>query len=115
MSQQLALIPEQSVIPPAEPATARGTRLPADWTPSPADIGFAMFEGFTEREAWRIADQFRDYWHAASGKNAVKRSWPATWRVWVRRDADERAKKRRKPTGVESAMRAAEAYFEGAE
>jgi hypothetical protein len=29
-------------------------------------------------------DQFRDYWHAKSGKDATKIDWEATWRSWMR-------------------------------
>jgi len=35
-----------------------------------------------------VAANFRDYWHAKPGKEAVKLDWPATWRGWCRREAE---------------------------
>ncbi|SER19535.1 hypothetical protein SAMN04244573_03077 [Azotobacter beijerinckii] len=32
----------------------------------------------------REGEKFADHWHAASGKNAAKLDWLATWRNWVR-------------------------------
>lgn len=70
----------------------RGARLPADWQPSNADIEFALTEGFTTVQITRTADRFADYWHTAAGAKARKVSWAATWRNWVRTDADRRIK-----------------------
>lgn len=68
--------------------TRRATRLPADWMPSEADYAAAEAEGFTRSQADRIANKFRDYWLARSGAGAAKLDWPATWRNWVRREAE---------------------------
>jgi uncharacterized protein YdaU (DUF1376 family) len=68
----------------------RGCRLPAEWTPGAELIAFAIREGFTEREADQIAAKFRDYWTAQPGKAGVKLDWPATWRNWVRNEAERR-------------------------
>lgn len=66
------------------PSAKRGQRLPADWTPSDADVAFA--EG--ERVNWRReAESFRDFWHSKAGKDAAKTDWAATWRNWIRRAA----------------------------
>ena len=70
----------------------RGSRLPADWTPSDEDRAFAQAEGIDpEREA----GSFRDYWTSKPGAAGRKSNWSATWRNWVRRSAE------RKPAHVE--------------
>ena len=67
---------------------ARGTRLPADWSPSEEQIQWAI----TERPAWdrshvsKVADLFRDHWISQPGQKGVKTAWDATWRNWVRRE-----------------------------
>ena len=62
--------------------------------------------GWTLPEAWRVwarqehpavdlarqADQFRDHWLAKAGKDGAKLDWFATWRNWVRRAEEYRAK-----------------------
>ena len=65
---------------------ARGSRIPANWTPTPKDYAFASSEGLNREEINREADRFRDYWTAASGRNACKLDWEATWRNWLRSD-----------------------------
>lgn len=63
----------------------RGTRLASDWKPPPEFIAWAVeHEHLTEEEAFREADQFRDYWLARSGREAAKLDWFATWRNRVR-------------------------------
>lgn len=63
----------------------RGTRLPPDWQPNLDDRAYAEGLGL---DATRIAEAFRDYWHAKAGKDAVKLDWSATWRGWCRREAE---------------------------
>lgn len=65
---------------------ARGSRIAPDWTPSLKDYAFANQAGLSREEINREADRFRDYWIAASGRNAVKLDWSATWRNWIRSD-----------------------------
>lgn len=84
--RELELEPEREE-PPSPPSVVRsprGSRLPADWQPSEADREFARSLSL---DAGRVAEQFRDFWHAKAGKDAVKLDWPATWRGWCRRDA----------------------------
>ncbi|WP_455473969.1 YdaU family protein [Bartonella sp. B30(2025)] len=69
----------------AEPHIAKGQRLPADWT---ADIHAAVLEGLSEEQARWQEKKFRDYWHAKSGKEALKVDWQATWRNWFRREIE---------------------------
>jgi len=77
-----------------KPAASRGTRIDPNWQPSPEDRALARAEGFSDPEIDREALQFRDYWLGASGSNAVKLDWSATWRNWVRRAATNFGKKR---------------------
>ncbi|MFN3582913.1 DUF1376 domain-containing protein [Phenylobacterium sp.] len=78
----------QAPDPPA--GRRRGERIKPDWRPSADDVAFAVREGFTEREVGGIGERFRDYWTAAPGNSAVKLDWSATWRNWVRREAERR-------------------------
>ncbi|MEO1222994.1 MAG: DUF1376 domain-containing protein [Pseudomonadota bacterium] len=87
------LLREAGDHPPAGKTRAlqrRGKRLPEDWTPSTKDRDFALKEGLDHAEIERTADRFRDYWTARAGPSAIKRDWAATWRNWVRGDADRR-------------------------
>ncbi|MGP1255227.1 MAG: hypothetical protein ACTS10_12495 [Kiloniellales bacterium] len=78
------------VLPPkAKTASARGCRLPDDWRPSPQARRAAYEEGLSDAEIDRCADRFRDYWHAQPGARGRRADWLATWRNWVRRDADD--------------------------
>ena len=61
---------------------ARGTRLPDDWRPEPADLYFATERGFTPDQTRELAAGFCDYWWAKP--DGVKLDWSATWRNWVR-------------------------------
>lgn len=81
-----AIIPEQPKRAGSPKSGARGSRIPANWTPTPKDYAFANGEGLTREEINREADRFRDYWTAASGRNACKLDWEATWRNWLRSD-----------------------------
>jgi len=77
-------------------ATAsRGTRIDPNWQPTPEDRAVATAEGFSSPETDREVLQFRDYWKSASGSNAVKLDWSATWRNWVRRTASNFGKKQK--------------------
>jgi len=65
----------------------RATRLPDDWEPTLDDLKFAKAL-FPDPKVAIEAAKFRDYWHARAGPGAVKRSWPATWRNWCRKEAE---------------------------
>jgi hypothetical protein len=64
-----------------------GSRLPADWQPSDADRKYATDLGLSVN---RTAEDFRGYWLAKAGKDAVKLDWPLTWQGWCRREAERR-------------------------
>lgn len=61
-----------------------GSRLPADWNPSDADLAFARQQR-PEVDAQVEAAKFRDYWHSVAGAKGRRADWPATWRNWIRR------------------------------
>ncbi|WP_263147743.1 hypothetical protein [Pseudomonas sp. RIT-PI-AD] len=73
-------------------STARGTRLPRDWVLPGEYLGWALenLPGLGEPQIRASADRFRDYWHARAGAAARKADWFATWRNWVRGDAERR-------------------------
>lgn len=77
---------------------SRGSRIAADWAPSPADRQTAKGEGFSDSEIDREALRFRDYWTAKAGAGGVKLDWPATWRNWVRNSAEKLGKTPTQPT-----------------
>jgi hypothetical protein len=82
--EETSSLPPQA--PPAKRSTPKGTRLPADWKPSPEDVTAAAEYGIAGAALTHEADSFRDYWTAKAGKDAVKIDWAATWRNWVRRN-----------------------------
>ncbi len=67
--------------------TPRGARLEADWTLPDEYTRWATENlGWTTTQANEVAERFRDYWISASGKNAAKADWYATWRNWCRNE-----------------------------
>ncbi len=72
----------------------RGCRLAVDWSPSEVDLAYALKLGFSADSTQRIAEKFRNYWHAKSGSGATKLDWAATWRNWI---LDESERQNRKP------------------
>ena len=67
----------------------RGARLPADWRPSAADLGWAA-ANLPDVDTDDATARFCDYWQAASGQSARKSDWSAAWRNWLRNAADRR-------------------------
>jgi hypothetical protein len=65
-----------------------------DWSPSEVDLAYALKLGFSADSTQRIAEKFRNYWHAKSGSGATKLDWAATWRNWI---LDESERQNRKP------------------
>jgi hypothetical protein len=81
---------EQSKRAGSPKSSARGSRIPSNWTPTPKDYAFASSEGMTREEINREADRFRDHWKSAPGSKGCKLDWEATWRNWVRSDFRKR-------------------------
>jgi hypothetical protein len=65
------------------------SRLPKDWVLPDAWAGWAVGFWANQRQPLSVAqvralaDQFRDYWHAKSGKDSCQLDWFASWRIWV--------------------------------
>jgi hypothetical protein len=68
---------------PLKESAGRGSRLPADWQPSPSEEAFALGRGMPQARVSTEAEKFRNYWIAKSGAGATKRDWSATWRNWI--------------------------------
>jgi len=60
----------------------RGTRLSADWRPSP-ELREWTLQRLNQATAALELEKFRNYWTAKSGSGATKLDWEATWRNWV--------------------------------
>lgn len=67
----------------AKPKRKTGTRLDADWQPSPAEIKFARQQGATDQDLDYLIGNFVDHWTSTT-KNPTKTDWTATWRNHVR-------------------------------
>lgn len=66
----------------------RASRLSEDWR-LPKDWGdWALAQGLSEACVRWEADKFRDFWVGATGRNASKADWQATWRNWIRKAID---------------------------
>jgi hypothetical protein len=66
--------------------SARGTRLPADWT-LPLEWRDWAVGKRSDISVDRVAENFHDYWVAQPDPNARKADWFAVWRNWVRRES----------------------------
>lgn len=73
-----------------KPPSTKGTRLPADWQLPKAWGEWALAEvpRWSADQVRKVGETFGDYWRAKAGKDAVKADWMATWRNWVRREAE---------------------------
>lgn len=74
----------------AGPPAKRGTRLPADFTVTAEMVAWAR-QNVPHVDGRLETDRFTDYWISATGRSATKLDWPATWRNWMRRAADDQA------------------------
>ncbi len=90
-----------SIKPKSKADSATATRLPADWSPSFADMEFCS-DNRPDLRIDGIAAQFRDYWIAQPGAKGRKTDWSATWRNWVR-NQNAQPNARGSPQSYESA------------
>lgn len=81
--------PKGSSVPKGTKRTDRGTFIASDWQPSADEWAFAIAELGSEASAARQRDKFRNFWLGKSGSDGRKRDWPATWRNWVMREAED--------------------------
>ena len=73
-TQDTVLKPEKS---------QRGSRLANNWI-LPDEWEYWANKERPDLNAKQVFDQFKDYWCAKAGKDAIKLDWQATWRNWVR-------------------------------
>lgn len=62
-------------------AVARGTRLPADFSPNESHKVIATQRNLSLE--WELAS-FRDYWNGISGQRGTKLDWAGAFRNWLR-------------------------------
>jgi hypothetical protein len=60
-----------------------GSRLPADWEPTEADVAFAREHGRDDETIRVEAIKFRNHWLAKTGRDATKLDWSRTWQNWI--------------------------------
>lgn len=84
-SQQVAQVTPQVATPKK---TAK--RLSEDWKPDKQYWEAAQLIKPDMTQEWfiQVAHKFKDYWIAKAGKDATKADWLATWRNWIRREAE---------------------------
>jgi len=68
---------------PVVEKSQRGSRLANNWVLPEEWKAWADKER-PDLDAKQVFEQFRDYWCAKAGKDAIKLDWQATWRNWVR-------------------------------
>ena len=69
---------------PAKPPKSRGSRIAADWLPSPAVYRRAATEGMSNGQVDAEIGSFIDFWIAIPGAEGVKADWDATFRNRLR-------------------------------
>lgn len=98
---------ESPVIPPVDPSkepslptpgasrTARATRLPDDFYPSPEMQAWFQKEGLLNAiPNPRVEhEKFCDYWGSKAGRDATKIDWVKTWRNWMREAAERNSRR----------------------
>lgn len=89
--------PDATAAPdPAKPKAERGVRLKAFLDRQGEDEAgqewgrWALTQGLNVAEINTELQKFCDYWNAQPGQKGVKLDWPATWRNWVRRVAENK-------------------------
>jgi hypothetical protein len=103
---------ERDITPPhpsgASPPRKRGRRIPDDFQVTPDMVAWAR-EHVPHVDGRAETERFTDYWRAKPGRDACKLDWPATWRNWMRRAAEQQA-----PRGRHSRQAEIEALFDRA-
>lgn len=68
----------------------RGTRLPEGWRPT-TELVAQMRAEHPHVDLRSEHNKFTDYWRSIPGAKGRKADWPATWRNWIRRAAENNA------------------------
>lgn len=76
--------PVKEVNKKKESKSARGTRIPPDFSIDDEDRKFAAALGIPPETVEAETPQFIDYWSSVAGAKGVKLSWKATWRNRMR-------------------------------
>jgi uncharacterized protein YdaU (DUF1376 family) len=78
------------VVTPSATPRKKASRLPDDWKPDKQYWESAQLIKPDMTQEWfiQVAHKFKDYWIAKAGKDATKTDWLATWRNWIRREAE---------------------------
>lgn len=74
-------------------STATGHRLPDGWMP-PQPVVAQMRSDHPHVNLKSEHEKFVDYWRAQPGAKGRKVDWPATWRNWIRRAAEQQTTRR---------------------
>ncbi len=64
--------------------SARATRLPDDWQPTPDLVAWLKAE-YPNVDGRTETEKFRDFWHSETGPRTAKLRWDLTWKNWIRR------------------------------
>jgi hypothetical protein len=81
--------PPKGPKPEDAPKQGKGSRIPDDWVPPPADqlppVTRSIVQGWPAGAYAFEAEQFRAHWAAENGPRAVKRDWGKAWATWLGR------------------------------
>ena len=84
--------PRRGGHPARRPPRQRGTRIPADFAITDSMAAWAAEKIPPGIDVLEETQRFRDYWTAIPGARGVKLDWEATWRNWMRKAAEFRAR-----------------------
>jgi hypothetical protein len=84
-----------------EEARSRGSRLPPDWLPS-EDLTAWASEKRPDLDLDETIENFKDFWKAATGRNASKLDWDAAFRTWVRGERSRPSRPQLQPVASSS-------------
>jgi hypothetical protein len=87
-SPSAELVPDQLNDRPPQ-TNPRGTRLPDGWEPERAVVE-AMGAECPHINLRAEHAKFTDHWLSTAGQRGVKANWNATWRNWIRKEAEFR-------------------------
>lgn len=81
-SNKQSILGHASAAEPPQPKK-KGSRLPEGWKAS-EELGiWAMQQGLDAPTVLREQEKFRNYWHSATGKNAIKLDWDKAFKNWI--------------------------------
>lgn len=68
---------------PPKARVDHGTRLPADWLPSPENRKYAIEQGFFPSDLGKVVDKFKAHFAALPGRKGLSADWSASWTKFV--------------------------------